>query len=181
MHNLKELRKNLNDFIKSIQKRTKDIDFDNLIKLDETNRNLIKKKESLEKEKKDISKLKDERLFDKSKEISKELDEVIKKQKKTNNELNLILSNIPNLPCEGVPLGKDENDNVEISKSGKIPKFDFKPKTHYEIGESLNVLYAPFSLANSHEASSAPKYIVSNTNLFISLASSDSYPIPSLK
>jgi seryl-tRNA synthetase len=140
MHNLKELRKNLNDFIKSIQKRTKNIDFDNLIKLDETNRNLIKKKESLEKEKKDISKLKDERLFDKSKEISKELDEVTKKQKKTNNELNLILSNIPNLPCEGVPLGKDENDNVEISKSGKIPKFDFKPKTHYEIGESLKML-----------------------------------------
>ena len=36
--------------------------------------------------------------------------------------------------------GKDENDNIEISKSGKIPNFDFKPKSHYELGENLKML-----------------------------------------
>ena len=39
-----------------------------------------------------------------------------------------------------MPLGKNENDNIEISKSGKIPNFDFKPKTHYELGEDLDML-----------------------------------------
>ena len=45
-----------------------------------------------------------------------------------------------------MPDGKDENDNVEIIKSGKIPKFDFAPKSHYELGEKLNML--DFDLAS---------------------------------
>ena len=44
------------------------------------------------------------------------------------------------------PIGKDENDNIEIKKNGKIPKFDFKPKSHYELGEKLNML--DFDLAS---------------------------------
>ena len=47
---------------------------------------------------------------------------------------------MPNLPCDDVPIGKDENENVEILKSGSIKKFNFKPKSHYEIGENLNML-----------------------------------------
>ena len=39
-----------------------------------------------------------------------------------------------------MPNGKNENDNIEISKSGKIPEFDFNPKTHYELGENLRML-----------------------------------------
>ena len=51
----------------------------------------------------------------------------------------MILSNIPNIAHKDVD-GKDENDNVEISKFGTIPNFKFKPKTHYELGENLNML-----------------------------------------
>ena len=70
MHNIKEIRKDFTLFKKSVQKRNVDIDFENLKKLDEINRELIQKKEAFEKEKKDISKSKDESLFKKSKEIS---------------------------------------------------------------------------------------------------------------
>ena len=140
MHNLKEIRKNFESFKKSLHKRNIDIDFQLLKKLDEENRELIQKKESLENEKKNISKSKDENLFKKSKEISKNLDEITQKQKIIKRELDMILSNIPNVPHEDVPNGKDANDNVEISKSGKIPKFDFNPKSHYELGEKLNML-----------------------------------------
>ena len=59
MHNLKEIRKNFSNFEKSLEKRSLKIDFNNLQKLDEQNRDLIQKKEALEKEKKDISKSKD--------------------------------------------------------------------------------------------------------------------------
>ena len=140
MHNLKEIRKDFSKFIKSLEKRSINIDFDNFQKLDELNRELIQKKEALEKQKKDISKLKDESLFKKSKDISIKLEEVSEKQKITKVELDKILSNIPNIPHSDVPNGKDENDNVEVSKSGKIPKFDFKPKPHYELGENLEML-----------------------------------------
>ena len=140
MHNLKEIRKDFSKFEKDLEKRSVKIDFDNLKKLDELNRDLIQKKENLEKEKKDISESKDESMFAKSKEISVELGKVTENQKNIKIELDKILSNIPNIPHTDVPEGNDENDNVEISKSGEIPNFDFKPKSHYELGEALNML-----------------------------------------
>ena len=140
MHNLKDIRNDFSAFAKSLKNRSANIDFENLQKLDEKNRNLIQKKESLEKEKKDISKSKDESMFAKSKEISVELGKVTENQKNIKIELEKILSNIPNIPHTDVPEGNDENDNVEISKSGEIPNFDFKPKSHYELGEALNML-----------------------------------------
>ena len=140
MHNIKDIRKDLIAFAKSLEKRSININFEKLQKLDELNRDLIQKKESLEREKKDISKSKDENLFKKSKEISIELEKISKNQKETKIELEKILSNIPNIPHKDVPEGKNELDNVEISKSGNIPQFDFKPKTHYELGEKLKML-----------------------------------------
>ena len=140
MHNLKEIRKNFSEFAKSLEKRSVNVDFANLEKLDELNRELIQKKESLENEKKEISKSKDESLFKKSKEISIELEKISENQKNTKGKLDEILSNIPNIPNSDVPDGKDENDNVEVLKSGKITEFDFKPKSHYELGENLRML-----------------------------------------
>ena len=140
MHNLKEIRKDFNAFKKSLEKRAIDINFDKLKDLDIKNRKFIQKKESLEKEKKDISKSKDKSLFAKSKEISSEIEKINKQQIVIKKELDYILSNIPNIPHSDVPNGKDENDNVEIKKSGKVPDFDFKPLSHYELGEKLNML-----------------------------------------
>ena len=79
-------------------------------------------------------------MFKKSKEISNQLHLITEEQKKIKKELDLILSNIPNIPDNNVPLGKDDKDNIELSKSGKIPIFDFEPKTHYELGENLKML-----------------------------------------
>ena len=140
MHNLKEIRKDYSKFEKDLEKRSVKIDFNNLKNLDELNRDLIQKKENLEKEKKDISKSKDESLFKKSKEISTELEKIAEQQKNTKTELDNILSSIPNIPHQDVPNGKDENDNVEVLKAGKVPEFDFKPKSHYELGENLGML-----------------------------------------
>jgi len=140
MHNIKEIRKDFSKFQKSLEKRNINVDFEKIQKLDEQNRDLIQKKESLEKEKKDISKSKDESLFKKSKEISKELDKIVEDQKQIKFDLDSLLSSIPNIPHEDVPNGKDENDNKEILKSGEIPNLEFKPKTHYELGEKLNML-----------------------------------------
>ena len=140
MHNLKEIRKNYENFKKALQKRFIDIDFDELANLDKNNRELIQKKENLEKEKKDISKSKDKSLFEKSKQISLSIDKITEEQNTIKDKLEKILSNIPNVPHSDVPVGKDENDNVEVSKSGKIPEFDFKPLSHYELGEKLKML-----------------------------------------
>ena len=140
MHNLKEIRKDFKAFKLAIEKRTIKIDLDEIQNLDVENRDLILKKETLEKEKKEISKSKDKSLFEKSKKISSEIDEITKKQKLVKENLDNILSNLPNVPHPDVPIGKDENDNIEIGKFGKIPDFEFEPKSHYEIGENLKML-----------------------------------------
>ena len=151
MHNLKEIRKNYENFKKALQKRFIDIDFDELANLDKNNRELIQKKENLEKEKKDISKSKDKSLFEKSKKISIEIEKLSEEQKTIKSELDKILFNIPNIPHPDVPIGIDENNNIEVSKAGKIPTFDFKPKTHYELGENLKML--DFDLATKTSGS----------------------------
>jgi len=51
-----------------------------------------------------------------------------------------IVMGIPNLCDDSVPVGRDENDNVEVKKWGKIPEFGFEPKPHWEIGENLDIL-----------------------------------------
>jgi len=140
MHNLKEIRKDFDAFKKSLEKRSIDIDFNKLKDLDIKNRNFIQKRESLENEKKDISKSKDKSLFAKSKEISSAIEKINEQQKSVKMDLEKILSNIPNIPHKDVPNGKNENDNIEINKSGKLPKFDFIPKSHYELGENLKML-----------------------------------------
>ncbi len=140
MYNFKDIRNNFENFKKLLEKRNVNIDFDELKNLDEKNRNFIQQKESFENEKKIISKSKDEKQFKKSKEISNQLEIISAEQKKIKNKLDSLLSNIPNLPHSDVPIGKDENDNIEISKNGTIPKFDFKVRTHYELGENLKML-----------------------------------------
>ena len=140
MHNLKVIRKDFEAFKKALEKRSNDIEFNKIKDLDVKNRELIVKKETLEKEKKDISKSKDKSLFARSKEISSIIEKITEQQKVIKSDLEKILSNIPNIPHADVPNGKNENDNVEISKSGQIPKFDFKPKSHYDLGEELGML-----------------------------------------
>ena len=140
MHNIKDIRNNFDQFKNSLKKRNVQINFDKIINLDQENRKLIQKKESLEKEKKDISKSKDQTLFEKSKEISIIIDRLSKEQSSIKSQLDALLSNIPNIPLGDVPVGKDENSNVEVSKCSEKPNFDFIPKSHYEIGENLNML-----------------------------------------
>ena len=140
MHNIKDIRNDFENFKEKLKNRNIDISLDNIISLDEENRKFIQEKEKFEMEKKNISKSKDESLFEKSKEISKKIENLSKEQKIIKNELDNLLSSIPNLPLDEVPVGKDENDNVEITKSGEIKDFKFKPLSHYELGEKLNML-----------------------------------------
>ena len=140
MHNIKEIRNDIETFKKALDKRFLDIDVEEILSLDENNRKYIQQREILEKEKKDISKSKDKTQFEKSKNISIEIEKISKLQFEAKNKLDTILASIPNIPYLDVPVGKDENSNIEVLKSGKIPEFTFKPKSHYELGENLNML-----------------------------------------
>ncbi len=140
MHNIKDIRKDFENFKDKLKNRNIDISLDNIISLDEENRKFIQEKEKFEMEKKSISKSKDQSLFKKSKELSLKIEEINKNQIKLQSQITDILSSIPNIPLSDVPIGQDENSNKEIEKKGEIKDFNFKPKSHYELGEKLNML-----------------------------------------
>ncbi len=140
MHNIKDIRNNFDNFKNIIKSRNISIDLNQILDLDKKNRKFIQEKEILEQEKKIISKKQDKSLFAKSKEISEKIVSIVKDQSLIKNKLDDLLSSIPNLPLQDVPLGLDENSNKEISKSGIIKEFNFNPKSHYELGENLKML-----------------------------------------
>ena len=134
MHNIKDLRKNLETFKKRFKERNVDFDLTGFEKLDNLNRKLINDKEKLEQEKKSLSKSKDKTNFEKSKKISEEISIISKKQDEAQSYLNQITFSLPNIALNDVPVGEDEKSNKLVKQSGKIKDFGFKIKSHIEIG-----------------------------------------------
>src|SRR6201991_5328676 len=55
-------------------------------------------------------------------------------------QMHELLSGLPNIPSESVPVGEDESDNVEIRRWGSAPEFTFEPKDHVDLGTALGIL-----------------------------------------
>ena len=117
MHNIKLIRKEPDFFLKKLSHRNTNINLKSILDLDKKNRKLIQSKEKLEQEKKIISKKQDKRQFSRSKKISKEIGQFNKSQIKIQNKIETILSSLPNLALDDVPVGKDDSFNKEIKKS----------------------------------------------------------------
>jgi len=151
MIDIKLIRENP-DFVKK-RLKTRDESYlkliDRLLEIDEERRKIIKEIESLRAERNEKSKLfptlkREGKDTTEIQQRVKQIGEIIKnledKLQEIENEFNNILYYIPNLPAPDVPVGKDENDNVEIRRWGEPRKFDFEPLSHYEIGEKLGIL-----------------------------------------
>jgi len=109
---------------------------DRVLKVDEARRDLIGKIETLRAERNKLTKYD----VEKGRKIKEELRKLEPDLNAVEEELKELLYQIPNMPADDVPKGKDENDNVEIKKWGKPKKFDFKVKDHLEIGELLDII-----------------------------------------
>ena len=94
----------------------------------------------MKKKKKIIFKKKDKKLFLKSKEITIKIDNYNKELVKIKNDILLILKSLPNIALDEVPIGIDAKSNKEIKKFGNIPKFEFNPISHDEIGNKLKLM-----------------------------------------
>lgn len=77
---------------------------------------------------------------EKGREIKEKLKDLEPHLDIVEKELKNILLDIPNIPAEDVPVGKDETENVVIKKWGEPKKFDFQPKDHLELGEMLDII-----------------------------------------
>jgi seryl-tRNA synthetase len=127
---------------------------DDLMKYDEEFLNLKKEVEALRHKRNELSSLINQlkkqkkpasKEIKEAKQLPKKIEILENKQIKIKEKINDHLSQLPNILNEFVPVGKDANDNKEIKKWGKIPKFNFELKNHAELIESLG--YADFETA----------------------------------
>ncbi|EAH9134554.1 serine--tRNA ligase [Campylobacter jejuni] len=146
MLDLKNLQNNFDEVAKKL--KNKKVDENILKKLAELFASLKKEKIALEefqafqnKFSKELAMAQDkESLKAKLSENKSKINEQSAKVNALENELEEIAHAIPNIPDECVPVGEDEDENVELKKVLNPPSFDFTPKEHFELGESLNWL-----------------------------------------
>ncbi|EAI3388212.1 serine--tRNA ligase [Campylobacter coli] len=146
MLDLKNLQNNFDEVAKKLQ--NKKVDESILKNLAELFANLKKEKASLEefqafqnKFSKELATAEDkESLKAKLSENKIKISEQNARVNALENELETIAHAIPNIPDECVPVGEDEEENVEIKKVLTPPQFDFISKEHHDLGESLNWL-----------------------------------------
>jgi seryl-tRNA synthetase len=146
MIDIKWIVQNPQKFDKIMQNRQQKYQAAELIKLYEESKQKIAKIQNLQQQRNKVADevayaKRDRKNFDhlieKAKEINFEIKEL--QDKKNDNLLNTMLL-IPNIYEDEIPVGKDENSNVEIEKWGEIPQFSFKVKSHDELGENLGLL-----------------------------------------
>lgn len=149
MLDIKFVRENSELVIEGVQKKNSKVDIDKMLLLDSEKRKLVTEVEQLKKYRNEVSKkigvLKREKkpcddIMAEMKKIGEDIKDIDLKIKKLTNEVDNILIWIPNLPHESAPIGKDETANILLKEVGKKREFDFKPKTHCELAESLDII-----------------------------------------
>lgn len=150
MHDIRYIRKNPEEFEKAMKSRgvnkfpvskILEIDYKKRLlttKLQDLNRKLNKITEEIRELK--MSKNSYEEQIELSKSIASEVEMISLKKQTEEDRLVNILSNLPNVPAQGVPIGKDDDSNLEVRRHGEKRKFDFTAKPHYELGEKLNLI-----------------------------------------
>ncbi|WP_300356605.1 serine--tRNA ligase [Fusobacterium sp.] len=149
MLDLKFMRENREQVEEWLRNRGSDLTLDEFVKLDEERRNLLGEVEALKNkrnnESAEIARLKKAKedaseLIKAMGEVSAKIKELDEKLAEVDEKIKYIQMTIPNKLSETTPIGKSEDENVEIRRWGEPRKFDFEPKSHWEIGEKLGIL-----------------------------------------
>lgn len=149
MLEIKWIRNNLDEVKTFLKNRYNDFDVDRIVALDEEKRKILAETENLKAQRNEGSRKVAEAkatgkdatdLMEELRELGQRVKDIDAAVGKLDEELQALLLQVPNRPHDSVPVGKDENDNVEIRKWGTPKKFDFDPQAHWDIGEKLGIL-----------------------------------------
>ena len=185
MLDIKFIRKYPEKVKQGCEKKQVKVDIDLLLKLDKQRREMMivldEFRAKKNKASKDIASAKDkkekQKIISEMQKIDKQSDKTKKQFQKIEKEFNDLMFQIPNMPFNDVPIGKDENDNVVSRKNaasgeprpmgwGKIPKFNFKPKDHIELGQTLDL----FDIKKASEVSGSRFSYLKNEAVLLEFA-----------
>lgn len=150
MLDIQLLRQDLNNVAQKLLNRGFKLDTETFQSLEQQRKQLQLRTEELQAQRNNLSKqiggLKAQGQHDQANEIMAEvakikieLEDTEQKYQSIQTQINEMLLNIPNLPHVDVPVGKDENDNIEIRRVGTPKEFDFPIKDHVDLGEPLGL------------------------------------------
>ena len=148
MLDIKFIRQNPNKVKEGCKAKQVKVDIDLLLEVDKKLRETLPALEDMRAQKnkanKEIQRAKDKKEKDKiilkMRELDQNSDRLTKTLKSLSEEFKDLMYQIPNLPQDDVPVGKDERENVVLKEVGEKPKFDFKAKDYLEIGEKLDLI-----------------------------------------
>jgi len=143
MLDLEFIRKNPDLVKESTRKKQRDpLLVDKILELDKKHRQLLQQVEALRAERNRISSQPTAKSFqrERGREIKERLKKLEPELKEVEGQLNEALLLIPNPPAPDVPEGKDESENIVVKTWGQLPKFNFEPRAHYELGKLLDVI-----------------------------------------
>lgn len=149
MLDLKYVRENMDQVKAFLEARNYSFDLSSILSLDVKRRELIAKVEQLKAERnagsKEVGAAKSKGqdvsvLMEKMKSIGDEVKSLDQEVSKVDSDLEEIMLQIPNRPHSSVPVGVDEDDNVEVRRWGTPKSFDFDPLPHWDLGENLGIL-----------------------------------------
>lgn len=152
MLDLQRIRENTNAVRQGIQNKNIQIDFDAILALDQERRDVIAEVEVLKHQRNKVSKDVASRkkngddasaLIDETRSIGQSIKSLDDQQREVEQKLQTAMLQIPNLPHASSPVGKDASENPVVKEWGSRFTPDYKPKTHLELGESLQLFDFP--------------------------------------
>ena len=152
MLDLKFIRENVDKVKEAVKNKNEKTDVDLILSSDEQRRSLLSEADKLKHQRnvvsEKIAKMKKEKQdakeeIEKMRKVSTQIDSLDKELKEVGKKIADLLLTVPNLPHSSVPIGFDEDSNVVVKSWGEIPKFDFEPRSHWDLGQILGILDLP--------------------------------------
>jgi seryl-tRNA synthetase len=152
MHDLKLFRtdpERVRTALRNRQMPEADALVDKVLSLDEQRRQNLAQVEDLKRQRNEtsqqVAKLKKSgedagALIESTRGIGDQISQLDERNREIESDLQIALTEIPNVPHESTPVGAGDDDNVEVARWGEPRQFDFEPKTHWEIGEALKLI-----------------------------------------
>ena len=147
MIDIKLIRENPDIYKKAAADKHFDVDIDALLKIDAELKNAKQKLQDITTEKNKLGKAVHkltgpgkQQALDSLAELKKNEQDYNETVKNLQPEYDKLILYVPQPPDDGVPLGKDDTENLEIRKHGRIRKFDFEPKDHIQLGLALDII-----------------------------------------
>ena len=170
MIDIRFIRENPDLIKEGARKKRINVDIDRLLEIDEERRKLLQESETLKAEKnvasQEIAKLKGDEKTEaiaRMKGVSERIKSIDSRLESVVNEFDDLMLQVPNPPDDDVPEGETDQDNVEIRRVGTQPEFDFKPRSHVELGELLDIIDIPRGVKLAGQRS----YILKNEGVLL--------------